>query len=108
MYTEISTRNPLYQYAYYGATVMYMGRWASYPARIMMQFVFTDALKNAINPNRITEAKLYLWDQSADTTRRTVNVRILTNIWTASTVSSASLIMIPRFSWIVWASDVSM
>ena len=45
---------------YYGATVMYMGRWASYPARIMMQFVFTDALKNAISPSSITEAKLYL------------------------------------------------
>ena len=87
MYTEISTRNPLYRYAYYGATVMYMGRWASYPARIMMQFVFTDALKNAIAPERITEAKLYLWDQSTDTTRRTVNVRIPRNIWTASTVT---------------------
>ena len=72
---------------YYGATVMYMGRWASYPARIMMQFVFTDALKNAIAPSSITEAKLYLWDQSTDTTRRTVNVRIPRNIWTASTVT---------------------
>ena len=72
---------------YYSATVMYMGRWASYPARIMMQFVFTDALKNAIAPSSITEAKLYLWDQSTDTTRRTVNVRIPTNIWTASTVT---------------------
>ena len=87
MYTKISTRNPLYRCAYYGATVMYMGRWASYPARIMMQFVFTDALKNAISPSSITEAKLYLWDQSTDTTRRTVNVRIPTNIWTASTVT---------------------
>ena len=64
-----------------------MGRWASYPARIMMQFVFTDALKNAINPNRITEAKLYLWDQSTDTTRRDVNVRVPKNIWTASTIT---------------------
>ena len=72
---------------YYSATVMYMGRWASYPARIMMQFVFTDALKNAIAPSSITEAKLYLWDQSTDTTRRTVNVRIPRNIWTASTVT---------------------
>ena len=72
---------------YYSATVMYMGRWASYPARIMMQFVFTDALKSAIAPERITEAKLFLWDQSSDTTRRTVNVRIPTNIWTASTVT---------------------
>jgi len=87
MYTEISTRNPLYRCAYYSATVMYMGRWASYPARIMMQFVFTDALKNAISPSSITEAKLYLWDQSTDTTRRTVNVRIPRNIWTASTVT---------------------
>ena len=87
MYTEISTRNPLYRYAYYGATVMYMGRWASYPARIMMQFVFTDALKNAIAPSSITEAKLYLWDQSTDTTRRTVNVRVPRNIWTASTIT---------------------
>ena len=60
-----------------------MGRWASYPARIMMQFVFTDALKSAISPHLITEAKLFLWDQSSDTTRRTVNVRIPTNIWTA-------------------------
>ena len=72
---------------YYSATVMYMGRWASYPARIMMQFVFTDALKSAISPSSITEAKLFLWDQSSDTTRRTVNVRIPTNIWTASTVT---------------------
>ena len=72
---------------YYSATVMYMGRWASYPARIMMQFVFTDVLKNAIAPSSITEAKLYLWDQSTDTTRRTVNVRIPRNIWTASTVT---------------------
>ena len=72
---------------YYGATVMYMGRWASYPARIMMQFVFTDALKNAIAPSSITEAKLYLWDQSTDTTRRDVNVRVPKNIWTASTIT---------------------
>ena len=42
---------------YYGATVMYMGRWASYPARIMMQFVFTDALKNAINPTSYNRSK---------------------------------------------------
>jgi len=64
-----------------------MGRWASYPARIMMQFVFTDALKSAIAPSSITVAKLFLWDQSSDTTRRTVNVRIPTNTWTASTVT---------------------
>ena len=47
-----------------------MGRWASYPARVMMQFVFTDALKSAITPSSITEAKLFLWNQSSDTTRR--------------------------------------
>ena len=71
---------------YYSSTLMPVG-YSSGVARVFMQFVFTSELKSLINPDRIVEAKLYLWDQSTDTTRRGIQLRIPANIWTASTIT---------------------
>ena len=71
---------------YYSSTLMPVG-YSSGVSRVFMQFVFTAELKSLINPDRIIEAELYLWDQSTDTTRRGIQLRIPANVWTASTIT---------------------
>ena len=72
---------------YYSSTTMPIGYAGGGASRIFFQFVFTQALKDAINPNLIESAQLYLWDISTDTTRRTIQFKIPKNIWTASSIT---------------------